>query len=78
MKWLRFIRKLKPYNIQKGLRYLQFIIYIVEAIIRTQCDGSLFAAARKVSLNCLFSGLIRVQLACRIVCGGSAVDPPVI
>ena len=22
MKWLRFIRKLKPYNIQKGLRYL--------------------------------------------------------
>ena len=23
MKWLRFIRKLKPYNIQKGLRYLK-------------------------------------------------------
>ena len=23
MKWLRLIRKLKPYNIQKGLRYLK-------------------------------------------------------
>ena len=52
MKWLRFIRKLKPYNIQKGLRYLkhygpkEFLIRLSE---RMEPEEALAAAATVLS-----------------------------